>query len=94
MRTPDATGDIRKGGSTYYPTNSIEDRKLIDNPYETNNGSDFLIVKFNPADASHFLGNVGKKFNLEPQDQQRDLVLLHQQRIILQLQHQVLLITH
>jgi plastocyanin len=64
MRTPDATGDIRKGGSTYYPTNSIEDRKLIDNPYETNNGSDFLIVKFNPADASHFLGNVGKKVQL------------------------------
>ena len=63
-RTPNDVGDIRKGGSTFYPTNSIEDRKLIDNPYETAAGSNFLIVKFNPADASHFLGNVGKKCQL------------------------------
>ena len=63
-RTTDATGDIRKGSSTYYPTNSIEDRKLIDNPYVTLSGNNFLEIKFNPADSSHFLGNVGKKCQL------------------------------
>lgn len=63
-RTTDATGDIRKGSSTYYPTNSIEDKKLIDNPYVTLAGNNFLEIKFNPADSSHFLGNVGKKCQL------------------------------
>ena len=63
-RTTDATGDIRKGSSTYYPTNSIEDKKLIDNPYVTLSGSNFLEVKFNPADSAHFLGNVGRKCQL------------------------------
>ena len=29
--------------------------------FETVNGSAFLIIKFNPSDASHFLNNVGKK---------------------------------
>ena len=61
----DATaGDITKSGNTSYPINSIEDKKLIDNPFETTNGSDYLIVKFNPADSAHFLGNVGKKCQL------------------------------
>ena len=63
-RTTDASGDIRKGSSTYYPTNSIEDKKLIDNPYETLSGSAFLEVKFNPSDSAHFLGNVGKQCQL------------------------------
>ena len=61
IRTGGSTGDITKGAVSSYPTNSIEDRRLIDNPFETSNGSSFLVVKFDPADASHFIGNVGKK---------------------------------
>ena len=59
-----ATGNISVMGTSNYPTNSIEDKKLIDNPYETFSGSNQLIVKFNPSDASHFIGNVGKKCQL------------------------------
>ncbi len=64
IRTGGVSGDISKGAVSYYPTNSIDDRRLIDNPFETVNGSSFLIVKFDPADASHFLNNVGKKCQL------------------------------
>ena len=59
-----ATGNITVSAHANYPTNSIEDKKLIDNPFETNNGSNQLIVKFNPSDSSHFIGNVGKKCQL------------------------------
>ena len=59
-----ATGNISVMAHSNYPTNSIEDKKLIDNPYETFSGSNQLIVKFNPSDASHFIGNVGKKCQL------------------------------
>ncbi len=62
--TDGSTGDIRKGGTGNYPTNSIQDKRLIDNPFETANGSAFLIVKFDPADNAHFIGNVGKKCQL------------------------------
>ena len=55
-----------------YPINSIVDKKLIDNPYVTLSGSNFVEVKFNPSDSSHFLGNVGKKVNLELQDLQQE----------------------
>ena len=64
VRTTGSTGDITRGAVAYYPTNSIDDRRLIDNPFETSNGSAFLIIKFDPADASHFLNNVGKKCQL------------------------------
>ena len=64
IRTGGSTGDITRGAVSSYPTNSIDDRRLIDNPYETSNGSAFLIVKFDPADNSHFIGNVGKKCQL------------------------------
>ena len=64
VRTGGATGDITRGAISSYPTNSIDDRRLIDNPYETSNGSSFLVVKFDPADNSHFIGNVGKKCQL------------------------------
>jgi len=64
IRTNGVAGDITKGGTANYPTNSIEDKRLIDNPFETTNGSAFLIVKFDPADSSHFIGNVGKKCQL------------------------------
>jgi len=63
-RTFGATGNISVMGTTNYPTNSIEDKKLIDNPYETLNGSNQLLVKFNPSDSSHFIGNVGRKCQL------------------------------
>ena len=39
VRTTGSTGDIRTGGHGNYPTNSIEDKKLIDNPYVTLSGS-------------------------------------------------------
>ena len=59
-----ATGNISVMAHSNYPTNSIEDKKLIDNPYETLSGSNQLIIKFNPADSAHFIGNVGKKVQL------------------------------
>ena len=64
IRTTGSAGDIRTGTHANYPINSIVDKKLIDNPYVTLSGSAFLEVKFNPADASHFLNNVGKKVQL------------------------------
>ena len=63
-RTTGSTGDIRTGTHGNYPTNSMVDKKLIDNPYVTLSGNSFLEVKFNPADSAHFLGNVGKKCQL------------------------------
>jgi len=59
-----AAGNLTVLGTNNYPTNSIEDKKLIDNPYETSNGSNQLLVKFNPSDSAHFIGNVGKKCQL------------------------------
>ena len=41
-----ATGNISVMAHSNYPTNSIEDKKLIDNPYETLSGSNQLIIKF------------------------------------------------
>ena len=64
VRTTGSAGDIRTGTHSNYPTNSIIDKKLIDNPYVTLSGSSFVEVKFNPADSAHFLGNVGKKCQL------------------------------
>jgi len=63
-RTTGSAGDIRTGTHGNYPINSIVDKKLIDNPYVTLSGNSFVEVKFNPADSSHFLGNVGKKVQL------------------------------
>ena len=59
-----ATGNISVMGTSNYPTNSIEDKKLIDNPFETFNTSNQLIIKFNPSDSSHFIGNVGRKVQI------------------------------
>ena len=64
FRTTGSAGDIRTGTHVNYPINSIVDKKLVDNPYVTLSGSNFLEIKFNPADSSHFLGNVGKKIQL------------------------------
>ena len=64
VRTGGATGDITRGATSNYPTNSIDDRRLIDNPFETLAGSQFLVIKFDPADNSHFIGNVGRKCQL------------------------------
>ena len=64
IRTDGVNGDITKGASAKYPTNSIQDKRLIDNPFETSNGSQYLIIKFDPADNAHFIGNVGRKCQL------------------------------
>jgi plastocyanin len=64
VRTTGSAGDIRTGTHGNYPINSIIDKKLIDNPFVTLSGSSFVEVKFNPADSSHFLGNLGKKVQL------------------------------
>jgi len=64
IRSTGTAGDIRTGTHVNYPINSIVDKKLIDNPYVTLSGNSFVEVKFNPSDASHFLGNVGKKVQL------------------------------
>ena len=64
IRTGGSTGDITRGAVDTYPVNSIEDKRLIDNPFETSNGSNFLIISFDPADSAHFIGNVGKKIQL------------------------------
>ena len=64
MRSSGAVGNITVASHGNYPTNSIEDKKLVDNPYETLSGSNQLIVKFNPSDSAHFIGNVGKKVQL------------------------------
>ena len=64
IRTTGSAGDIRTGTHVNYPINSIVDKKLIDNPFVTLSGSNFVEVKFNPSDSAHFLGNVGKKCQL------------------------------
>ena len=64
IRTTGSTGDIRTGTHTNYPINSVLDKKLLTNPFVTASGSNFVKVKFNPSDSSHFLGNVGKKVQL------------------------------
>ena len=55
FRTTGSAGDIRTATHVNYPTNSIIDKKLIDNPYVTLSGSNFVEVKFNPAYSAHFL---------------------------------------
>ena len=64
IRTGGSTGDITRGATANYPINTIEDKKLVDNPFETSNGSDYVVVSFNPSDAGHFIGNVGRKVQL------------------------------
>ena len=59
-----SNGDITKGAHGNYPVNSIIDKKLPADPFETSNGSDYVVVSFNPSDAAHFIGNVGKKVQL------------------------------
>ncbi len=52
------------GGSIDYPINGMNERELISNPFSSTNGSSQLVVKFNPADSSIFLGNVGSKVQI------------------------------
>jgi len=59
-----SAGDITQGAHTNYPTNSMVDKKLPDNPFETTNTSNQLKISFDPADSAHFIGNVGKKVQL------------------------------
>ena len=52
------------GGSDNYPLNLMDERKLVNNPFSSTNGSSQIVVKFNPVDSAHFLGNVGKKVQI------------------------------
>ena len=52
------------GGSGNYPVNLMDERKLVNNPFSSTNGSSQIVVKFNPVDSAHFLGNVGKKVQI------------------------------
>ena len=42
----------------------MDERELISNPFSSTSGSSQLVVKFNPADSSIFLGNVGSKVQI------------------------------
>ena len=57
-------GHRTSGGSIDYPINGMDERELISNPFSSTNGSSQIVVKFNPADSAHFLGNVGKKVQI------------------------------
>ena len=57
-------GHRTSGGSIDYPINGMNERELISNPFSSTSGSSQLIVKFNPADSSIFLGNVGSKVQI------------------------------
>ena len=57
-------GHRTSGGSIDYPINGMNERELISNPFSSTNGSSQLVVKFNPADSSIFLGNVGSKVQI------------------------------
>ena len=57
-------GHRTSAGSIDYPINGMDERELISNPFSSTNGSSQIVVKFNPADSAHFLGNVGKKVQI------------------------------
>ncbi len=57
-------GHRTDGASIDYPINGMDERELISNPFSSTNGSSQIVVKFNPADSAHFLGNVGKKVQI------------------------------
>ena len=52
------------GRSTEYPLNLMDERQISADPFTTTNGSSQLVVKFQPQDASYFLGKVGKKVQI------------------------------
>ena len=52
------------GRSITYPIDEMDEREISADPFTTTNGSSQLVIKFQPVDASHFLGNVGKKIQL------------------------------
>ena len=55
---------VEHGGTVNYPRNLMDERKLVNNPFSSTNGSSQIVVKFNPVDSAHFLGNVGKKVQI------------------------------
>lgn len=55
---------VEHGGTDNYPINLMDERKLVSNPFSSSNGSSQIVVKFNPVDSAHFLGNVGKKVQI------------------------------
>ena len=64
IRTTNVGHRTDAGRSTNYPTNIMDERELISNPFSSTNGSSQIVVKFNPADSSIFLGNVGSKVQI------------------------------
>ena len=75
VRTIGSTGDITRGVSSEYPTNSIVEKPLPSNPFSVTNGSQFIIGQFNSADSSYFLNNVGQKVQLRTPNNLSTLVL-------------------
>ena len=55
---------VEHGGTDNYPINLMDERKLVNNPFSSTNGSSQIVVKFNPVDSAYFLGNVGKKVQI------------------------------
>ena len=55
---------VEHGGTVNYPRNLMDERKLVSNPFSSTNNSSQIVVKFNPVDSAHFLGNVGKKVQI------------------------------
>ena len=55
---------IDAGANTTYPINSALEKLLPTDPFTVTNNSSDLVISFDPADSSYFLGNIGKKVQL------------------------------
>ena len=64
INTPNPGHRKNGGRSSNYPIDEMDEREISADPFSTTSGSSHLVVKFQPVDASHFLGNVGKKAQL------------------------------
>ena len=64
VNTPNPGFRTDSGRNTNYPINGMDERELVSDPFTTSNGSSQIVVKFNPADASYFLGNINKKVQI------------------------------
>ena len=64
VNTPNPGFRTDSGRNTSYPINGMDERELVSDPFTSTNGSSQIVVKFNPADASYFLGNINKKVQI------------------------------
>jgi hypothetical protein len=61
----DGSGFLKDAaGTSTYPTNILQEKSLPTDPFSVTNGSSDLVIKFNSADASNFLGNIGERVQL------------------------------